>query len=144
MLLHSNYYSMCVCVWVREGEEERGGFSGWKLWAWDVNSDGRSSSIHAESNTFIHYRLLDHFWPQCYSHVSEIKEKLPKPHCVDSSNLRPVCPLPAPVPIWGAKEAAITGHRTDHLTGQQLVSALSINTLILALWLINNQLSCRV
>lgn len=35
-----------------------------------------------------------------------------------------VCPLSAPVPVWGAEEAAVAGHGTDHPTGQQLVSAL--------------------
>lgn len=59
-------------------------------------------------------------------------------------NLSSVCPLPAPVPVWGTEEAAVPGHGTDHLTGQQLVSALPINTLIPARCLINNQLKCHV
>lgn len=36
--------------------------------------------------------------------------------------LKPVCPLPAPVPVRGAEEAAVAGHGADHPTGQQLVS----------------------
>lgn len=59
-------------------------------------------------------------------------------------SINSVCPPPAPVPVWGTEEAAVTGHGADHLTGQQLVSALPINTLIPALWLINNQLNCHV
>lgn len=138
-----------VCEWVCVRVSERGregarGFSGWKMWVemW-IQMEGHPVFTPSQMHSF-HCRLLDGFWPQCYSRVCEIKEKPPKPLCFDSFNRCPVCPLPAPVPVWGAKEAAITGHRTDHLTGQQLVSALSINTLILALWLINNQLNCRV